>query len=209
MLDILRKAWEGVGPFYREERINSERCLQAVLYHLILSQNLTPEYKILVEPAFCQSKPDSSEFKPDLVICRNSGIKAIIEIKCHPHWWMDKSSLIDIDKLLYYSQAEKPVLLDIFGPQNVFDPYHRPELKYGKQEFFIKLDTYYCFAVLTKHNDWSNFDKIAAERPEVRNINFCYMAGIMDPNASEPADQCKFSVEPRGGALEPSPSSLE
>lgn len=84
----LRLVWKDVESAYFNERINSERALQAILYHSITNK-LGNNTLILVEPSL-------AGYCPDLVILNRSEktVSCILEIKCAPHWWHSENDVV-------------------------------------------------------------------------------------------------------------------
>lgn len=116
--DELSQAWQDVETAYNDERINSERALQAILYQS-LTAILPTDYLILVEPTL-------AGYCPDMVIANRRAMKieCVLELKCSPHWWHSENDVrYDLNKLFTYAQlVDSEVEFDIFGPQRVFDP---------------------------------------------------------------------------------------
>lgn len=87
LIDKLKKIWEkDIKEEYYNERINSERCLQAVLYHYF-RECLGEKCGIFVEPKFDYKSEEIGGLKnktPDLVITFEENILAIIELKFVP-----------------------------------------------------------------------------------------------------------------------------
>jgi hypothetical protein len=193
MIEILREAWQTVEKFYRDEQINSERCLQAVLYHALRTSSLPKTDTILVEPGF------DDNYVPDIVIRNDDKVKCILELKCTPHWWVPELRK-DLDKLIHYSSKQgSKVILDIFGPDRVFNVKTKT-WSGGRPDFLVTPETWYVFAVLTRYDDKAASLKGIIEcRPDIRDLSrFCLLAGAMTPEASEVEDRCRFSVGPIG-----------
>ena len=99
----LKKVWEKVKRDYNQGLINSESCLQAALY-MHIRQELKTE-KVFVEPVLEYNERGSPRFIPDLVVCRNKKIKAIIELKFAPNWYPDVGN--DIEKFGKIYESDK------------------------------------------------------------------------------------------------------
>ncbi|MCY4745674.1 hypothetical protein NYO99_11885 [Pelomonas sp. UHG3] len=90
MRKMARAAFEGVGALYEQQLINSERSLQAAMWHE-LRQRFEAEgkstFKIYVEPRIRLPKEgrlDSRTIIPDLVVCNDRSVIAVIELKFSP-----------------------------------------------------------------------------------------------------------------------------
>jgi len=190
MIEILHEAWKTVEKFYWNKQINSEHCLQAVLYHAFRTSSLPETDTILVEPGF------GDKYVPDIVIRDDNKVKCIIEIKCSPHYKVPGSRLYknDLEKLIDYSKKEK-VGLDMFGPGLVYNEEDKPWN--GREEFEITPDTWYVFAVLTPHdNSAASLEKIEKDVVGIRDLpHFCLLVGAMNPKASQEEDRCRFCVK--------------
>ncbi|MEK7763466.1 MAG: hypothetical protein AAB433_17960 [Nitrospirota bacterium] len=192
MIDILQKAWETVENFYKNGHINSERCLQAVLYHALRTSSLPEKDMILVEPKL-------GENIPDIVICDDDQVKCILELKCSPHSAVQKVPA-DLDKLIHYASKKGPrISLHTFGPDRVFNMKTKTWFG-GKTDFLLTQETWYVFAVLARHDDnAASLKGILKWRPSIGRLSrFCLLAGAMNPEASEKEDRCRFSISPIG-----------
>jgi hypothetical protein len=189
MIERVKRVWQlAMNEFYATERVNSERCLQAVLYHLFTTSGLGPDETVLVEPA------SDLPGVPDLVIRDDTQIKCIIEIKCTPHEPKSPATIKkDLRNLVSYSrQAGRRVRLDIFGPR-----YH---WKRGRgwtppmPSFLLSERACYVFAILARHDDpASNINRLREWLPELAGVpNFVLVAGLAWPEAE--GDQPKYTL---------------
>lgn len=130
LAEKLPAIWKKVKEDYEKELINSERCLQAILY-MYLRKTLSKDYKIYVEPDIGwhikKEAPDSyKKVIPDIVVCRINGnkrkIKCIIEIKYAPH--INEISLNDANKLdiIYNKYKNEECKIFIYGPDKRSTP---------------------------------------------------------------------------------------
>lgn len=192
MIDILRSAWRTVERDYLDETINSERCLQAVLYRA-LRMSLPSTDRILVEPSL-------DACTPDIVVRDRTNVKCIIELKCTPHWWVPAHKLRqDLEKLLYYySKQDSKVGFDVFGPERIFDV-RAKVCSPARPEFAITAHTWYAFAVLTRYDDKAgSLEHLLDCVPGLRNLpHFCLLAGAMNPDVPDTANRCSFRVSCR------------
>ncbi len=199
MIEILRDAWETVENFYKDGHINSERCLQAVLYHALRTSSLPETDTILVEPRFDDnSVPGIVVNVPDIVIRDDDKVKCILELKCSPHWTVPGVRK-DLDKLIHYkSKQGSKVSLHHFGPDRVFNVKTKT-WSGGKTDFLVTPETWYVFAVLARHDDKAaSWDEIIKCHSDIRDLSrFCLLAGAMKTEASEAKDRSCFSVTVR------------
>jgi hypothetical protein len=145
----------------------------------------------LVEPTF------GDRWVPDIVIRDAHMVKCIMELKCTPHWWVNGLRQ-DLSKLIEYStQQGSMVRLEVFGPDHVFDTKTK-EWVPPMPKFAITPETWYVFAVLTRHDDRAARLKSLVEYlPAVGKLSrFCLLAGVMYPEAPKVDDRCKFMVQP-------------
>jgi len=170
-------AWQDVEAAYNAERINSERALQAVLYHS-LTNRLPEKYLILVEPGL-------AGYCPDLVIVnrKEKTVACILELKCSPHWWHTEYDVgYDLNKLNTYAQRSgSTVELDVFGPQRIFDPKQGLWLG-GRPEYSVADSTIVGFV------DIARKESIVLSRnrmlhPVAKLPNFVLLSGATDPDA--------------------------
>lgn len=127
--NALENAWKEVKEAYDNEKINSERALQAVIYKSLTWNLDSKQFTVLIEPTWAEpiSTPDrSSGLVPDMVIVNKrkgcEEVLCVLELKCAPHWWIDRpNTLRDLQKLNQY-RTTTTVRLDIFGPERKFDP---------------------------------------------------------------------------------------
>jgi len=201
--NILKDVWHQVHGFYNDERINSERCLQAILYHLLslaLYEKNKNDIVIHVEPNLHTKAIEKfahiENCIPDLLISNNKNNKeksiiAIFEIKFTNQWNLSTNHLNrDIGKLIDYSEMKGTrIELDTFGPNRRFDEEEKKWQKFdkysesyidGRDKYKIAEDCLFCFAVIS-----NKFDK--AVQPEhlkglIPDINFCHMYGALDIN---------------------------
>lgn len=79
----LVEVWNAVKQAYVDHRINSERCLQAIMYQHLLG-HVDEDETVLVEPIV--DVPDQgTTLTPDLVLRDHAEVTAFFEIKCAPH----------------------------------------------------------------------------------------------------------------------------
>jgi hypothetical protein len=84
------QAFRGVARLYQQQLINSERSLQAAMWHELRQQfkrEKKPTFKIYVEPHI--QLPQKGRFEartvvPDLVVCNDRAVIAVVELKFSP-----------------------------------------------------------------------------------------------------------------------------
>jgi hypothetical protein len=199
MRNILEDAWKIVGIFFKEHKINSERALQAVLYHA-LQNRISEELRIFVEPQIVKyrlngsKEPIDNAFVPDIVITNSDSVKCIMEIKFSPHNDFNKG-LIEKDFRKfeqYQNKFDRKFYLDEFGERRVFDKKNKKwnpetiELRYDINE-----ETVYCFAVLGLKDD---INLIEAINKNYSNKNMCILAGFVEPNIQDNINKFEFNV---------------
>lgn len=83
-------AFNGVKRLYEQQLINSERSMQAAMWHELWKQfkkEKLSTFKLYVEPRVRLPKMARLEARtviPDLVVCNDSGVIAVIELKFSP-----------------------------------------------------------------------------------------------------------------------------
>lgn len=87
---MVRQAFECTAELYEEQLVNSERSLQAVMFHELREQfkaNGKRSYTIFIEPRLvlpANGKVADSVRVPDLVVCNDDRVIGIIELKFRP-----------------------------------------------------------------------------------------------------------------------------
>jgi hypothetical protein len=187
MKSVLEKAWDGVRKSYGEHRINSERALQSILYHeIITSEGFNSEDRILIEP-------NIGPLRPDIVVIGKNDVKCIIEIKCSPHNIFKEGCIkADIDKLIRYSKLSIFNLND-FGPNRYFDRINKRWHPMTQDQIIpITQSTIFCFAVVAlKEDNVFNFIE-AYSVPK----NTILMAGEISPSKTITESKYEFYVKP-------------
>jgi len=177
--------WRDVESAYNSERINSERALQAVLYHAFTNR-ISADYLIFVEPGL-------AGYCPDLVIANRAmkEVTCILELKCAPHWWHSENDVAyDLNKLNTYSQlCGSTVELDVFGPQRVFDPKQGVWIG-GRPQYTVLQNALFGFA------DIARKESVVVSRNRMSHLiaklpNFILLSGATDPDART----ANFSVQ--------------
>ena len=82
----LIKAWEAaIAKDYDNQRINSERSLQASFWSQLNKKFKDKSRRMFIEPSVTiDDKKKKKKFTPDLVICNSESVIAIIEMKYLP-----------------------------------------------------------------------------------------------------------------------------
>ena len=190
MQRTLEKAWNEVGAFFKEHKINSERALQAVLYHTLINR-LDNGYRVLIEP---EIKLGTGKSNPDIVIIDSTSVKCIMEIKCSPHnVFGNKRIAKDLKKLdMYKNMEDNTFYLDEYGEKRVFNRNNKtwnPETK--AQKYDINNSTVYCFAVLGLNDD---VKLIEAINKVYNNDNMCILLGLITPCVDKNVNKMDFKV---------------
>jgi len=184
----IQKVWDEVGRDYMYGLINSESCFQAVLYK-VLREHLedAPDTKVFVEPVIKYYENGSPQYKPDLIICHNKLIVAIIELKFAPNW--DPKIKADIDKLNILANQE--------SIKEKYFAARKPRTgEWEAKEYEITSSTVFLIAVIGKYSSKSvNYKYI---EPLISSMNysqrFCLMAGKVYGEDREPEFCVKGSV---------------
>jgi len=108
---MVRKAFECTTALYEQQLVNSERSLQAVMWHELRQQfieNKKSTYKIFIEPRLVlpgsRSLPDAVRI-PDLVVCNKDRVIAVIELKFKPRGRPGSTKDINTFSLLANTQG--------------------------------------------------------------------------------------------------------
>ncbi len=149
----LEQIWGEVGMDYKEGLINSESCLQAVLYK-VLREHIrnVPYRKVYVEPVIEYYATGSPKYKPDIIICDDKKIIAIIELKFAPNWYPNiRDDLIKLKELS-----------DELNMNNNYYASRIPETgEWSYPEFKINHSTAFIVAVMGKYDSESvNFSNV-------------------------------------------------
>ncbi|MDE2926171.1 MAG: hypothetical protein OXT71_07225 [Acidobacteriota bacterium] len=106
-VDLLSQSWVEVEKDYKGGLLNSERCLQASMYRAF-RLHAPGELDTFVEPELSLR---SKKYRPDLVICEDTRVSAIVEIKFVPHRFARYKR--DIDKLQELADMDdQPISID-------------------------------------------------------------------------------------------------
>ncbi|MBU4185424.1 MAG: hypothetical protein KKI12_06540 [Proteobacteria bacterium] len=176
-LTDLRLVWQDVRLAYFDERINSERALQAMLYHSFTNR-LDDKHLILVEPSL-------AGYCPDLVIVnrKEKTVACILEIKCAPHWWHSENDVVyDLNKLNSYAQLTGTIIeFDVFGPKRVFDSKQGRWMD-GRPQYSVTDSVLIGFVdIARKESVTASRDRMA--HPVTMLPNFVLLSGATDPDA--------------------------
>ncbi len=181
----LQEVWEQVGEDYKKGLINSESCLQAVLYKVLREKaESMGNAKVFVEPVIDYHESGSPKLKPDLLLCEDNKIKAIFELKFAPSWYPDVRG--DLDKYK-----------NLLNENTNHSPYYAERIPNtgGWCDPVLNLsdDTVFILTVIGQHDSESvSFDKI---KPLLNNDklhqNLCLMAGKVYDESKVP----EFTVE--------------
>jgi hypothetical protein len=87
ILEAFKTSWGASIKAYKEKRLNSERCLQANLFHF-LTKNLGKEFQIFVEATVRIPQVDGTKSTKkvlvDTIVCCDDVVYAAIELKYSP-----------------------------------------------------------------------------------------------------------------------------
>ena len=173
-IEDLKLIWQDVETAFNDERINSERALQCVLYQS-MRLRLSNSIVILVEPHFNNCRPDIVAVNKESKI-----IECIMELKCAPHWWHSaKSVATDFDKLLGFNDfLGKKVEFDMFGPKRIFDSKKNQWIG-GRPQYLYDNDTLLVFAdIVNKDSEVALRNTIKHEVSKLP--NFVLLIGATD-----------------------------
>ena len=190
MEEVLENSWKLVQEYYENHWLNSERSLQAILFHAIIRSEIPSDWRIFVEPML------GDGLVPDLVVLSPTSVKAIIEIKCMPHWWLERSKLNkDLEKLVYYSKQQH-FEKDFFGPERVFDAHNKKWID-GKPLLSIDKDPVFAMVAITRDDSISaDIKKIRDSYPDISKINnFVLMTGSVSPDIENNRNKHVFRVD--------------
>lgn len=176
----LLTVWQHVERAFHEERINSERALQAILY-LALTRVLSPDYLLLVEPSFPSAKALEG-FIPDLVILNRVArtVDCFLELKCAPHWWYyERDVEHDLSKLQAYSSLTGSLIeIDVFGPERILDS--KGAWIGGRPQYLVTPDTLVGLVVVARSESSVVF-RTKLSHPIGSRPNFVLFSGSISP----------------------------
>ena len=185
--DDLNAVWRQVERAFMDERINSERALQAVVY-CALTSTLSSECLVLVEPGF-PSNQEIAGYVPDLLALNRVKrlVDCFFEIKCAPHFWFTEGDIKrDLDKLQAYSSlVGSTIEVDVLGPNRVLDA--NGAWIGGRPQYRMAQSTLVAFVVLARKNKMVSRKELS--HPIASQANFVFLSGCTEPGAEE------FSVQ--------------
>lgn len=146
--ETLKDVWTRVEKEYGKGVINSERCMQAVMYHEL--KVALPESLIYVEPTMRLVRHDGRTYKPDLVVCSQGKIDIILELKFKPGGYSEYKG--DIEKFRKFGDLEICQSFDLIRP-------YMTASHFG--EYAIDATTHFAYAVIAK------FDSEAVDTGDV------------------------------------------
>lgn len=134
---------------FLQQKINTERLLQAEFYRQLKDRLTDPVYNVWVEPvlAFRENDIELTHKKPDIVITKEKEVVGVIELKFVP--WAEADYIEDINKLEKLSRegGNKIYLL-----QNIYSgEWHKDE----ESSFTISSNLLSVFAVIAKKNSYA------------------------------------------------------
>ena len=176
----LKQVWEEVGIDYNAGLINSESCLQAVLYKVLREHiNDDSDRKVFVEPVLEYYESGSPKFKPDIIICDGKIITAIMELKYAPNW--DPIIKRDLEKLNDLSNKDK-------ADKKYYAGRIPRTGEWTKKEFEVTPTTVFIIAVIGKYYSKSvNYDKLVPIIEKMEYFQrFCLMTGRIYGEEREP-----------------------
>ena len=174
--------WQQVERAYMDERINSERALQAIMYNA-LTAALPSDYLVLVEAGF-PSNQELSKYISDLMVLnrRTKTVEGFFELKCAPHCWLTKNNVRrDLDKLQAYSGTVGSAMeIDVFGPKRIFD---NGVWIGGRPRYLVANDAIVAFVLLARRNDMLHREKLS--HAIIAQQNFMLFSGCTEPGTEE------------------------
>jgi hypothetical protein len=161
---LLEHVWQQIRIDYEIGNINSERCMQAAYYYALRSDaNKPKDLRIFIEP---EINFGSSRY-PDIVVCENHFIRAIIELKFTPHGYANFE--IDLEKLIDFStKIESPFPLEI-------DP---SSGRWSDKKYIIFPETWFVFAAICRYDARAvSAPDISTRIPSRSGIKFLHQRG--------------------------------
>lgn len=173
-MNYLEEVWKEVKSDYKNELINSERCLQAILY-MNLRNIIGYNSQIFIEPKI---NIGEEEVIPDIIICRNKIMTDVIEIKYAPHWF---PKLTDLEKLKRISQSYTGKECDLFlyGPNRTTDVKSEKWDEEHLVKYSVTEQTRFIFAAVGQKDTFNEIEK------EMTSNNFFLLLGKMDKCSSK------------------------
>jgi len=169
MYQQLTNVWDVVKDDYLAGLINSERCLQAALYRG-LRMKMPENFRIFVEPRL--PIHDNGAIIPDIIICSDSKIVAVVEIKYVPHSYPRfEDDLKKFNRLADFSSSDT---FDI-----AIDPITG---KFDNIRYHLNTDSIFVFAVVGDSEAqavWRS-EVISFLSPEIH-TRFLLMFGRINP----------------------------
>lgn len=108
----LRQLLCKVHEDYDAGTLNSERCLQASLYHHLRNIFSGSIYEVYIEPLFrCAAKTGLDKIRPDVVVCKNGKIILVLELKFNPKQYVNWED--DFVKFSKIQRLKAPIQLCI------------------------------------------------------------------------------------------------
>mgnify|MGYP000688714723 CR=1 FL=1 len=139
MKELLEIVWKQIEDDYQDGLIHAERCMQASFYRALRDLDVPSDglRSIFVEPYM---SVEGTTY-PDIVVCEGDEIRAIIELKCVPHWYSEFKD--DLQKLAKFERS---------GTEGFHLEIEPCTGKYTDRQFKITNETLYVFAVITRHD---------------------------------------------------------
>ncbi|MCF8001714.1 MAG: hypothetical protein K9K76_07665 [Halanaerobiales bacterium] len=138
-LSQLNKAWNEVGEDYCKGLINLEHCLQAAFYKSLReSLSEAQDIRIYVEPVIEYYDKGSPRYRPDIVVCEDKHITAIIEFKFAPNWYPDIGSDIKKFEALVEDEDQEKYYVERYPDTG----------KWKEPKYFTSSSTKYIIAVI-------------------------------------------------------------
>lgn len=98
-LEALQKAWTATAKDYDLRRLNSERCVQASIYHHLRRKLKRPEFTIYIEPYL--SIGDAKPCYLDMLVAHGGNVVLALELKYKPNSKPSRRSVAaDLSKLV-------------------------------------------------------------------------------------------------------------
>lgn len=138
----LQNMWnQHIRQDYDMGLLNSERCLQASFYRALRIE--LPEHIIFVEPLLeLKSTNIGRNFVPDIIVCNENKIEAILELKFVPHGYPN-----------YKKDLAKLFTLSTLPGQNEFFISLDPDSgKFSNGKYTFSENPIFVFAVIGQHD---------------------------------------------------------
>lgn len=177
-LERLKEVWDAVKAEFKDGVINSERCMQAVMYHHLKVALAGSGSLVYVEPTMRLAGSDNKAYKPDLVVCSHGKVDMLIELKYNPNGYSEYRG--DIEKLGRFADLTVRQSFDLIRP-------YMATSHLG--EYVVSEGTQLVFAVIAKFDSVAvDICDVAAAMPEMLRKQFVHLCCKITPSKIEDSD---------------------